>query len=160
MSDCFLMRQSIMPETYCSQSVPRGGLGCCGKSDLPRSPTATSRAATSPKNAPFSSFSLELVWGIESFTSAALTGLEPIPVGNCARTLGARGRAAADLHNLIDLLPTQGASAFLSKSLMGTFSARITDAPVPARHHHTRGRTGLANATLTIPANPLLLEEL
>ena len=90
--------------------------------------------------------------------------LEPIlgeiPVGNCARTLDARGRAAEDPHNLIDLLPTQGACAFLSPSLMDTSSARITDAPVPAWHHCTRGRTGSANATFTIEATPVRLEEL
>ena len=75
-SDFFLMRPCILPWPYCSQRVARGGLGCCGKTDLPRSPTATSRGATSPNNAPFSSFWLELVRGIESFTSAALAGLE------------------------------------------------------------------------------------
>ena len=71
-SDFFLMRPCILPWPFCSQRVARGGLGCRGKTDLPRSPTATSRGATSPNNAPFSSFSLEPVRGIECFTSAAL----------------------------------------------------------------------------------------
>ena len=71
--------------------------------------------------------------------------------------LGARRRAAEDLHNSIDLSPAQGAC---DAPVLPGASARITDAPVPAWHQCTRGWTVFANATLTIEATPLRLEEL
>ena len=92
-SDFFLMRPCILPWPYCSQRVARGGLGSRGKTDLPRSPTATSRGATSPNNAPFSIFSLELVRGIECFTSAALAGLQKLTRRELARPLSWRPRS-------------------------------------------------------------------